>query len=423
MQGFPADDCEQCLGDQWKARVGGVSCLVVVILICVLVPCSLETVGSAEVALPYNKIMSSLGDKTLSEGLQSKPTFGSLIKWYVCMLTASTALRVCTARDHKQHSSWPHAVRSLTRWWVWRGNKHRPITNQNIEMQLSCNSKDAIIIDLVVDFLFIPETANVRTLTLNYVNFQGYETVLTFTSRSSVRNACGYFTAREFQTRRSAVAKMMEDLLRQDLKENMFTTLLVLNLRNIDRPDGYQAAVDVSEAALADIELASKERQQKMIMANTSVAQAKVDAGKTIDDAATQAEILVKTAEQEVKESARADVTLALRERDQQLTQARTKLELAHINANKTLALARTESQAIAAEADQQYEAILDKYRTAKDFLEYARTKVPLTRAQSPADQQKAAVVTYLSTLLAGGKQKRQVAMELPVKVAWQAEL
>ena len=196
-----------------------------------------------------------------------------------------------------------------------------------------------------------------------------------------------------------------------------FTTLLVLNLRNIDRPDGYQAAVDVSEAALADIELASKERQQKMIMANTSVAQAKVDAGKTIDDAATQAEILVKTAEQEVKESARADVTLALRERDQQLTQARTKFELAHINANKTLALARTESQAIAAEADQQYAAILDKYRTAKDFLVYAKDKVPGAAAN------KAAVVTYLSTMLAGGKQKRQVAMELPVKVAWQAEL
>ena len=117
MEGFPADDCEQCLGDRWKQTVGCASCLTIVILVCVLVPCSLETVGSAEVALPYNKIMSSLGDKVMTEGLQSKPTFGSLIKWYVCILTAGTALRFCTARDHAQYSIWPHAVRSLTRRW------------------------------------------------------------------------------------------------------------------------------------------------------------------------------------------------------------------------------------------------------------------------------------------------------------------
>ena len=118
-----------------------------------------------------------------------------------------------------------------------------PITNQKMELNLTCNSFDAIQIELVVDFLFLPDQTKLRDLTLRYIDYAGYTNIVTSVGRSSVRNACGIFTAREFQTRRADVANAMEENVRKDLGETMSTTVLTLNLRNIDRPKGYQDAV------------------------------------------------------------------------------------------------------------------------------------------------------------------------------------
>lgn len=57
-------------------------------------------VSSEEVALAYNKIHSALGHTVLTEGLKSKATFGYLVKW--------------------------------------------PLTNQRVDIELTCNSRDAI---------------------------------------------------------------------------------------------------------------------------------------------------------------------------------------------------------------------------------------------------------------------------------------
>ena len=108
-------------------------------------------------------------------------------------------------------------------------------------------------------------------LTQRYQNLEGYLIVATSIARSAIRNACGEYTAREFQTMRSSVSKTMEDYIRADLKNKVSTTVLSLNLKNIDRPQGYQDAVSVSEQALADIELARKQEEQELIKANTAL--------------------------------------------------------------------------------------------------------------------------------------------------------
>jgi len=371
MEGFPNKDLDECCGSSWPAKSGICCCLTFTILICVLIPTSLGTIGSADVALAYDNFNSILGEQLYTEGLQTRPTFGSFIKW--------------------------------------------PITNQRIDLALTCNSRDAIKIDLTVDFLYIPIAQQIRKLTLDFINFQGYMDVVTMVSRASVRNACGYFTAREFQTKRSEVAKKMEEILMTDLQETMATKMLVLNLRNIDRPVGYQTAVDASEAALADIELARKEEQQQLIKAETVLQGARVDSNKTIDDAAAQADILVATAEQEVKLAAQADVDLAKAERVQLLTQAETSLKMAEINSNKTVAKANADAAAIEAESQSRYDAIKDKYskfgnllKTAKDQLGAAITN--------------AGVMTYLANTLVGvGKQ--QVALDAPAQFSYSSTL
>ena len=199
-----------------------------------------------------------------------------------------------------------------------------PITNERIDHNLTCNSKDAILIDIKVDFLCVPLQDKIYELTLKYVNYEGWLRVMSLASRASVLNVCGDYTAREFQTARASVAKSMEDAMRVDLGEPFSARVLQLNLRNIERPKIYQDAVEASESALADIELAKKEEEQKMIQARTLLATASVEATKILALANTTADILVQKAVQEVTEASKADQVLALAERNQALTKVRS---------------------------------------------------------------------------------------------------
>ena len=250
-----------------------------------------------------------------------------------------------------------------------------PITNQRIDLNLTCNSLDAIQIELTVDFLYIPVQTSIYDLTLKYINFEGYTAVVQSASRSSVRNACGNYDARQFQTARAAVASAMEQAVRKDLAESLSTTVLTLNLRNIDRPKGYQDAVSASEAALADIELAKKEEEQKLIKAKTVLATAQVEADKIINRANTTSDILVQTAVQQVTEAAKADVVLATTERLQALTKANTTLKTASITADVIQNAADTEAQITTQQANQQYASILDKYNSFAKLLAKAQSE------------------------------------------------
>jgi len=369
MKGFPSEDLREVLGPGWAKLCSCFMCLAAIVLICVLVPTSLEAVDSAEVALPYDVIHSTLGDDLLREGLNGKPTFGTLIRW--------------------------------------------PITNQKLDLNLSCNSFDAIQIDLSVDFLYLPEQNELRDLTLKFINWEGYQNVVFSVARSSVRNACGRYTAREFQTKRADVAKAMEDATRFDLGEAVSARVLTLNLRNIDRPAGYQDAVSASEAALADIELAKKEREQKLIMAGTVLASAQVEADKILNKAITTADIMVERAVQQVTEGAKADTILAKAERLQSLTRANTTLETARITAGKIAAAAATEAEITRKLADEKYRAILDKYDKFGELL---------LKAQRSNSFTSEALLAYLGNT-AVGNNKQKIALDSPAQFSYRSEL
>mmetsp|Transcript_24197 Transcript_24197/g.38981 ORF Transcript_24197/g.38981 Transcript_24197/m.38981 type:complete len:422 (+) Transcript_24197:4-1269(+) len=370
MSDFPSEDFKQCCGERWKAGWAGTLCCVSMILVLVLIPTSLGKVSSTEVALGYDKIHSSLSDSVLTEGLQTIPTFGSLIKW--------------------------------------------PITNQKKDLNLTCNSQDAIVIDIKVDFLYMPNAANIYELTLKFKDFDGYTEVVTAVTRSSVRTACGDFTARQFQTNRAAVSQKMEDYVRQDMEQSLFSSLFQLNLRNIERPIGYQDAVAVSEAALADIELAKKEKEQQIIKATTILEDTAVQAKTTIDVAETDAAILVATAVQEIKLSALADIDLATAQRNQLITQAKTGLKIAGIEANKTLAAARTEAAVINAFAQSQFDALLNKYMVYAGMLLQAQTNHNLTLP---------ATLAYFGNTIIGKGGTLKVALSAPANFAYTDEL
>jgi hypothetical protein len=374
---FPAADLRELCGYNWCFNISSFLAIVIFILIVVLTPFSIGKVSSEQAALGYDNFNSILRTTILTEGLQIKPTFGSLIKW--------------------------------------------PITNQMIDLHLQCNSRDAIAIDLVVDFLYIPITASIYQLSLDFHDFEGYMKVVESVAGASIRNACGDWDARAFQTMRGAVADGMEDAVRADLSETMRTTVLQLNLRNIDYAgDSYERAVDVSQVASADIELAMKQEEQQLIKANTVLKEAEVNKEKTIDNARSEANIIVATAVEEIKGSAFADVKLAKQEREQLLIAVETQFKIARIEANKTLAKAIAEAAAITATAEMRYRTVKDRYSKFADLLKFASTTV-LARNGTLSSQ---GILTYLSNaVVGGGGKQQQVALDAPALFSWKSEL
>lgn len=224
---------------------------VVLILSIVLMATSFTKIESTEVGVEYKVVVAELNNNILEEGLNTHTPFSDIIKW--------------------------------------------PIVYQNVDIDLRCNSLDGLKINLAVSYQFIPKREYIYELTEYYKDFESYKNILVAVSRSSIRHTCSDFTSDDFQKNRSMVHESMEIDIKEYI-DNLKSTIVELQLRNIDRPLNYENAVQNSESARSDITLALNERKQKLTAADTLLVEAKQYANKTLDSAMTQSELIIETA-------------------------------------------------------------------------------------------------------------------------------
>lgn len=242
--GKGGDDLSQCA----CLACCGISTLLVIILL----PASLRTVESTEFGIAYDNIWCTLHKDPLTPGLHVIDPFGSVIIW--------------------------------------------PSTQQTVEYSLAngspltCNSKDGIRIELDLTFQYRVLKESLYDLTLLYEDFEKYNDILTGVGRSALRHACAGFDARQFQTDRELIsAKLKKEVT--DKLNTMGSTTLDVQLRNVDRPNSYEDAVQAKEAARTDQSLAKSENAQALTVAMTELADAYLEANRTINRATTQAQI------------------------------------------------------------------------------------------------------------------------------------
>lgn len=367
--GWVRDDLSRALDDVNMGKVACGFCGLLVLLTCILVPASLGKISSQEVAVAYDNINAELQPDVLTEGLKLTPTFGSLVLW--------------------------------------------PKTNQEVDMQVKCNSMDAIEIDLTLDFLYYPNPAHVYELTLLYETFDNYNNVAYSMSRSAVRNTCGNFTALEFQTLRDQVQESMTQALKDSLSV-IHGQVFLLNIRNIMRPARYADAVNRGEAALADIDLAREEERQQLVKANTTIKDAEVKYQEKLDLANSQKNIKITNAVNNIRESSRADIELATQEDEQRAIIARTLLDKAYVEANSTLDTAQTLAEIKLVAAKEEYEATMDRYRVFSEELKQARTDHSLSSKGALA---------YLGNQIVGKQPGQQIAISPPAQASYRDEL
>ena len=223
----------------------------------ILLSMTLEQVGSEHYALPYNTVTGRVKDEVKSEGLHAKPAYGQWILW--------------------------------------------PKTYETVGESLNCNSLDGVRLRLETNFQYLPRQSSLFDLTKTYGPELGeakegegeqdnnFKTVLSWHSRSAIRNACAEFTTQEFQTQRSLVQSAIYDKLAARLASYLDTDVVDVQLTFIERPAGYEYEVDRKEAARNDIDKAENERAQALTQANTVLLEAQINANKTLDTARTTA--------------------------------------------------------------------------------------------------------------------------------------
>lgn len=222
----------------------------------VVLATSLSQIDSTHVGLAYNAYQAQLTDDVKEEGLHFHPTFGYFILW--------------------------------------------PKTHQTLKQVVKCMSKDAVEISVTVSFQYIPIQKKIRFLTLRYQDFKSYASVLRLQSRSGIRDACSLFTAQGFQTSRAAFqGETLNQLKRRLVAGQMHATIIELQVTNINRPVGYEKAVDAKEAARNEIDRIKNKRTQLVTQAFTKLMKVKVAANKTIDTANTAAAITTRNADAE----------------------------------------------------------------------------------------------------------------------------
>ena len=338
---------EKCLGKSCCCAF-----LTLVLLLVILLPASLQKVGSTEVGLAYDSVWANLRESIMTEGLKTKPVFGDIILW-------PTDYQII------EFSGTPY--------------------KDDIEKGIMCNSKDGIQIQLQASFQFVPLQDKVYELTMNFRDFEGYKKLVTIQARSAIRHGCGTFTAQDFQLQRAKVQTSMQCLVKGYLGSNdvgydtatcgeyytnatswqaplkFHAVVKLLQLKNVDRPRSYQAAVEDKETARSDILLAKNERSQRETQAQTV--------------------------------------------KDKSVQTAKIILDTANTDANVTMAFAKADAQ-----------AVLERYQAYEQAYGLAKTNLSLSDV---------GILAYFGNQMVGGKAGENQTMAIPAtaKVSYAGDL
>ena len=125
---------------------------------------------------------------------------------------------------------------------------------------------------------------------IKYRDFTKWNRVVRGAGASAIQHSCSNFTISSFQNKRGDIQRLMEDNLRLKLegdkveeergvgsvkssKEDfgVYARAVSLQLRNIELPKEYQAAVAEKQSAEEDIALAQNQRKQEVTKVRLSL--------------------------------------------------------------------------------------------------------------------------------------------------------
>mmetsp|Transcript_24683 Transcript_24683/g.44676 ORF Transcript_24683/g.44676 Transcript_24683/m.44676 type:complete len:376 (-) Transcript_24683:110-1237(-) len=173
-----------------------------------------------------------------------------------------------------------------------------------------CVSQDGLRVEFSVTFQYSMPEAWLLPAILKYRNFGKWADVVGAAGTSAVQHSCSEFTISSFQNKRGIIQATMEDNLRikleglqEDGSDGVYARVVSLSLKNVELPLEYQTAIQEKQNASEDIALAINQRNQELTKARTQLLTATEEAHKILDNAENNAELILAEASLKANET------------------------------------------------------------------------------------------------------------------------
>ncbi|KAL7465214.1 hypothetical protein ACHAXS_005546 [Conticribra weissflogii] len=174
----------------------------------------------------------------------------------------------------------------------------------------TCVSNDGLLVTFSVTFEYQMTAVNLNTVILKYRNFDKWASIVEQAGLSAIHHTCSEFSVTEFQIKRGIIQSKMEENLRLKLEgdestseEGVNAVAVSLQLTYVHLPEEYNEAVASKQAAEEDITVAIAQRNQEITKAKTNLLKAEEEAHKIKDSAINEAEVLITEASLKAEET------------------------------------------------------------------------------------------------------------------------
>jgi regulator of protease activity HflC (stomatin/prohibitin superfamily) len=260
--------CSKPCGSPYKRMAWGLGITILLLSIITLLSVSLKKLGDTQYGLEYNVHKKTLDDAAKTGGLHLGPPGYKFIKF--------------------------------------------PSTFITVDVDDTCVSRDGLRVKVSVGFQYQMPYEWLVPAVIKFRNYEKWSQVVAAAGRSAVHHSCSYFNISNFQNQRGIIQGSMLDNLRIKLEGNAtsddgrsgtFARAISLQLKNVDLPDEYEAAVQEKQSAEEDIALAKNQREQEITKANTMLFIAKETAQKILDTAVNDANVTLTEARLKAEET------------------------------------------------------------------------------------------------------------------------
>lgn len=140
--------------------------------------------------------------------------------------------------------------------------------------EVSARTKDGLKLYLDVTLQYQLQFQNLYTLYRTFLN--QYSSILESIAREVIRDVASKWTALEFFNNRSMIADNM-NLALKDSMSNIYATCQYLQLLKVDLPNKFESAIEQTEVARQQQEIASHEQNTARVRADTTLMYARMN--------------------------------------------------------------------------------------------------------------------------------------------------
>jgi hypothetical protein len=138
---------------------------------------------------------------------------------------------------------------------------------------IESRTQDGLEVLLEVSFQYELQKGSIYSLYMNYgTNYQDNMILITIDMINKVSNN---YTAYDFFIIRNEISGVMENQLKKTLEESMGTSIKFFQLKNVDLPNSFENAIQVTEVKKQDIEKAKAERSKVNVEIETKIQKAR----------------------------------------------------------------------------------------------------------------------------------------------------